>query len=152
MKKQLLLLIVILLSVLMLSGCRQGKGVIQGAPAEANKLPDIVGVYAVNGVDVANADYSGTLKIEKDASGQGFLLHWIVTGAIQEGRGKIEGNQLKARWQNIEGVAQTQGDIVYTITTLGELDGQRRIDGFDGVGWEKAFPNNEKWGSFKFGH
>jgi hypothetical protein len=41
---------------------------------------------------------------------------------------------------------------VYTITTLGELDGIRTIDGFDGQGWEKAFPNDENWGNFKFGH
>ena len=152
MKKQYALLIILLLITLALAGCSKNKGVIQGEPADPNNLPDITGVYAVNGVDAGGADYSGTLKIEPGDSPGSYKLHWIVTGAIQEGEGSVEGNQLKARWRNIQGVTQSQGDIVYTITTLGELDGVRTIDGFDGEGWEKAFPNDETWGRFKLGH
>ena len=150
--KRLVFLSILLLSILLLAACSKNKGVIQGQPADANHLPDITGIYAVNGIDVGGADYSGTLKIEKGNQPGTYKLHWIVTGAIQEGEGVIVGNQLKARWHNLEGISQAEGDIVYTITTLGELDGQRTIDGFEGAGWEKAFPNDEKWGSFKIGH
>jgi len=151
MTKRLLLIFLLTLTALSLISCRNG-GVIKGQPAAANHLPDIVGLYGVNGVDSGGAEYSGTLKVEKGDTPGSYKLHWIVTGAIQEGEGIIEGNQLKARWRNIEGVAMTHGDITYTITTLGELDGKRSIDGFKGVGWENAFPNDEKWGSFKLGH
>ena len=152
MKKRLLTILLIILIALPLVGCHRNRGVIQGAPADANNLPDIVGVYAVNGVDAGGADYSGTLKIEPGEEAGQYKLRWIVTGAIQEGVGFIAGNQLKARWHNIEGVTRSQGDIIYTITTLGELDGVRTIDGYEGEGWEKAFPNDENWGRFKFGH
>jgi hypothetical protein len=152
MKKSLFILTLLLLAALLLVGCNRNKGVIQGEPASPGNVPDLTGIYAVNGMDVGGADYSGTLRIEPGDEPGHYKLHWIVTGAIQEGEGVVEGNQLKARWRNIEGIAQSQGSIVYTITTLGELDGVRTIDGFDGQGWEKAFPNDEKWGSFKFGH
>ena len=152
MTKRFFLILFLLLTALLLVSCRKGTGVIQGEPADPANLPDISAVYAVNGVDPGGADYSGTLKIEPGDEPGAYKLHWIVTGAIQEGEGVIDGNQLKARWRNVEGVAQTQGDIVYTITTLGELDGVRTIDGYEGEGWEKAFPNDETWGNFKFGH
>ncbi len=151
MYKRHLLLLLVALMMLSLASCRNG-GDIQGAPADPGNLPDITGLYAVNGVDAGGADYSGTLEIEQGDSPGHYKLHWIVTGAIQEGDGTVEGHTLKARWRNIEGIAHSQGDITYTITTLGELDGVRTIDGFDGAGWEKAFPNDEKWGQFKLGH
>jgi hypothetical protein len=152
MTKRLLLILLLLLTALLLVSCRKGTGVIQGEPADPANLPDITGVYAVNGIDPGDAEYSGTLKIESGDKPDTYKLHWIVTGAIQEGEGVIEGNQLKARWRNLEGVSQASGDIVYTITALGELDGIRTIDGFEKKGWEKAFPNDETWGNFKFGH
>ncbi len=151
MHRRFVLFLLIVLTALSLTACRNG-GAIQGAPADPASLPDITGLYAVNGVDAGGADYSGTLEIEKGDAANSYKLQWIVTGAIQEGDGVIEGNKLKARWRNIEGVSASRGDIVYTITTLGELDGIRTIDGFDGQGWEKAFPNQEGWGRFKFGH
>ena len=151
-KRRFVLILTLLLIALMLVSCRKGTGVIKGDPADPANLPDISAVYAVNGIDPGGAEYSGTLKIEPGDRPGEYKLHWIVTGAIQEGEGVIEGNQLKARWRNLEGVSQAQGDIVYTITTLGELDGIRTIDGFDVQGWEKAFPNDETWGNFKFGH
>ncbi len=150
MTKRSLLPFLLILIALLLTSCRNG-GNIKGKPVDANNLPDIVGLYAVNGVDSGGAGYSGTLKVEKGDAG-GYKLHWIVTGAIQEGEGVIDGNQLKAKWRNIEGVAMTHGTITYTITTLGELDGKRSIDDFEGEGWEHCFPNDEKWGKFKLGH
>ena len=149
--KRFSLILLLGLAALLLVSCRNG-GVIKGDPADANNLPDIVGLYAVNGVDSGGAQYSGTLKIEKGSKPGSYKLHWIVTGAIQEGEGVTDGNQLKAQWRNIEGVAMTHGAITYTITTLGELDGKRSIDGFEGEGWEHCFPNDEKWGKFKLGH
>ncbi len=151
MNRKTLIVMTLLLFILLLVGCRE-KGVIQGEPADPNNLPDIVGVYAVNGVDAAGENYGGTLAIEPGDAPNSYRLHWIVTGAVQEGEAHIEGNQLKGVWWTIDGVIQAKGKVVYTITTLGELDGKRMIDGFEEKGWEKAFPNDENWGKFKFGH
>ncbi len=151
MRKTIPLLILLLLSALLLTGCRN-KGVIQGQPADPAHLPDIAGSYAVNGVDVAGENYGGTLIIQPGDQPGVYQLQWIVTGAVQQGEGRIQGNQLAGRWWTLDGVTQAQGGFTYTITTLGELDGQRTVDGFDGAGWEKAFPNDENWGRFKFGH
>jgi len=150
-RKLFTLITLLLLMILLLAGCRN-KGVIQGQPADPKNIPDLVGIYAVNGVDPAGENYGGTLTIKPGDEPGSYRLQWIVTGAIQEGEARIEGNQLKGRWWTLEGISQAQGDIVYTITTLGELDGARSVDGFDRTGWEKAFPNDEKWGGFKFGH
>jgi hypothetical protein len=150
--KRLSLLFLLLLASVLVAGCNRNKGVIQGQPADPANLPDIVGIYAVNGVDAAGENYGGTLTIQPGDEPGVYRLQWIVTGAIQEGEARIEGNQLKGRWWTLEGITEAKGEIVYTITTLGELDGVRSIDGFEGTGWEKAFPNDENWGKFKFGH
>ncbi len=150
-KKSVVLIILLLSTALLASGCRN-KGVIQGQPADPNHLPDLAGTYAVNGVDPAGENYGGTLTIEPGDGPNAYKLHWIVTGAIQEGEGRIEGNQLVGRWWTLEGITAAKGELKYTITTLGELDGERTVEGFEQTGWEKAFPNDEKWGSFKLGH
>ena len=151
MKKRLVLLTLILLIALSLTGCRK-KGVIQGAPADPANVPDLAGIYAVNGMDPAGENYGGTLTIKPGDAPDTYTLHWIVTGAIQEGRGRVEGNQLIGQWWTLEGVTDARGEFTYTITTLGELDGTRTVEGFEKAGWEKAFPNDENWGKFKFGH
>ncbi len=152
MRKQLASsLVLLLLFALLVAGCRQ-KGVIQGQPADPANLPDLVNTYAVNGVDPAGENYGGTLVIEPGDAPQTYRMQWIVTGAIQVGEGRVEGNQLLGTWQTLEGVTQARGHFTYTVTTLGELDGLRSVDGFQRPGWEKAFPNDENWGKFKFGH
>ncbi len=152
MNKRILIPILFIILLLLSAGCNRSKGVIQGEPADPANLPELVGIYAVNGVDPAGENYGGTLTIQPGDTPGAYQLQWIVTGAIQQGEGHIEGNQLVGRWWTLEGVTQAQGDFAFTITTLGELDGERTVDGFAKAGWEKAFPNDENWGKFKFGH
>ena len=152
MKRRLFTLtLLFLILTLLLAGCRK-KGIIQGQPADPNQLPNLVGIYGVNGVDPAGENYGGTLTIQPGDTPDTYQLQWIVTGAIQQGEGHVQGNQLVGTWWTLEGIAQARGTFTYTITTLGELDGTRTVEGFERSGWEKAFPNDENWGKFKFGH
>ncbi len=151
MKKASLFLIFLVI-VLSLAGCNRHRGAIQGQPADPHQLPDLVGTYGVNGVDPAGENYGGTLTIQAGEQPHTYHLQWIVTGAIQEGDGQVQGNQLIGQWHTLEGILQARGAFTYTITTLGELDGQRSVEGFPHTGWEKAFPNDENWGKFKLGH
>ncbi len=152
MKRRLFTLTLLLLVLtLLLAGCRK-KGVIQGQPADPGQIGDLSGTYGVNGMDPAGENYGGTLTIQPGDTPDTYQLQWIVTGAIQQGEGHVQGNQLVGTWWTLEGIAQAQGTFTYTITTLGELDGTRTVEGFERSGWEKAFPNDENWGKFKFGH
>lgn len=118
------------------------RGQIKGADASPNALPVLVGIYAVNGFDPLGVEYGGSLAIEPGDGPGRYRLHWIITGSLQEGTGQTIGNQLRVQWQTIAGLEiQAQGVATYTITTLGELYGQRKVFGLDGLGRENAFPN-----------
>jgi len=111
-----------------------------------------VGTYALNGIDQAGKEYGGVLTIRAGTEPGDYNMEWIVTGAIQEGTGKVVGNQLQVEWRNVEGMkGEAHGAAVYTITTKGELYGTRTAEGQEGEGTEKAFPNDEWWGKFHLG-
>lgn len=119
------------------------RGQIRGADASPDALPALVGTYAVNGFDPLGVEYGGTLAIEPGEGPDRYRLHWIVTGSLQEGTARTVGNQLLAQWQTVAGLEiQAQGVATYTITTLGELYGQRKVFGLNGLGRENAFPND----------
>lgn len=130
--------------VIVLTGCTaKDRSVPTTADAPPDAVPDIIGKYAVNGVDPLGTEYGGHLTIQPGENEHEYLLQWIVVGSIQEGTGVLEGNQLFVEWRTVEGVTgKTQGEAVYTITLAGELYGTRTVDGFSGVGEEIAFPNN----------
>jgi hypothetical protein len=130
------------LLLLALAGCSRGRGQITGADASPGAIPDLAGTYVVNGVDPLGAEYGGWLTIlAGDAAGR-YTLRWIVTESIQEGAGMIEGNRLVATWRSDMGSnGQAAGVVTYTVTTKGELYGQRTVEGRAGVAQEKAFPN-----------
>ncbi len=129
--------------IVMLAACSaRERGQIKGADATPGALPPLVGTYAINGFDPLGVEYGGTLAIEAGENPDQYRLHWIVTGSLQEGTGRTVGNQLLVQWQTIAGLEiQAQGVATYTITTLGELYGQRKVFGLDGLGRENAFPN-----------
>ena len=137
------LLITSLLILLLLVGCStKDRGQIKGADAAPDAVPDPVGTYAVNGFDPLGTEYGGTLTIQPGNAPGEFALQWILTGSIQEGAGRLEGNQLLATWRVVEAMgARSTGVTTYTITTLGELHGLRQVTGYPTPGTENAFPN-----------
>ncbi|RMF50251.1 MAG: hypothetical protein D6755_01420 [Anaerolineae bacterium] len=134
------LLITLLLIPLLLSACAgmRNKPAPLAAPANPQALPDITGDYALNGTDMTDAEYGGTLHIES-AGESTYALTWLLNENILEGEAHIEGNQLLATWHNLEGTLS--GTAAYTITVAGQLDGIRLIDGVTGQNHETCYPN-----------
>jgi hypothetical protein len=132
--------------VLLLAACTSGsatKGKITGADAQPGAQPDIVGSYSVNGTDPIGTEYGGNLTIQPGAAPDEYQLQWIVTGSIQEGSGKLDGNKLRVQWHTVEGIKPASGVTTYTITTKRELYGDRSVVGFSKTGTENGFPNPE---------
>jgi hypothetical protein len=113
----------------------------------------LAGTYTVNGVDPVGEEYSGTLIIldtdDPDVVGLGsgggveetFTLEWIVTGAVHEGTGVVEGDQLRVEWHTVaSGAGSGQGTATYRIEPDGSLVGTRLIDGVEIPATEEIFP------------
>ena len=101
----------------------------------------LAGVYTVNGVDPTGAEYSGTVVIRGTDRADVFDVEWIVTGAIQRGRGVRDGERLSVTWSEVTNATDRgTGPIVYRIEAGGELDGSWRVEGFDEPGRERLFP------------
>ena len=123
-----------------LAACR-GKGVV-GPDAPPDNVPEIIGSYSVNGFDPLGAEYGGNLTITAGDTADTYHLQWIVTGSVQEGNGRLEGNTLTVEWETVPSAArQSHGTATYTVTVNGELYGTRSVEGYDGDGTETAFPN-----------
>ena len=136
--------IVFMLVVLLLTACSTRE---RGAPlaedASPDSVPNLEGDYAVNGFDLNEIEYGGRLVVTQGASPDEYELLWILTGIIQEGVGRINGNQLEVTWKSVEGYPNpVTGTASYTITAAGELYGVKRIDGFEGDSRETVYPNN----------
>jgi len=98
--------------VLLLTACSARsatKGKITGADAQPGAAPSIVGSYSVNSEDPIGAEYGGNLTIKAGGSPTEYLLQWIVTGSIQEGSGKLDGNKLRVEWRTVEGIKPSSG-------------------------------------------
>jgi hypothetical protein len=115
-----------------------------GADADPAAVPDLSGEYVVNGVDPQGTEYGGSLIIQPGPTAGEYDLQWIVVGSIQEGTGKVRGNQLLVEWRAVEGTTEARGTATLTITVNGELYGTRRVDGLEAEGTEAAFPNKKK--------
>jgi hypothetical protein len=140
--KQILFL---LLAVLLLTACSKMPKTPAplGADAPADKVPNIVGDYALNATDASGEDYGGTLTISAGDKPDEYNLQWIISGGIHTGTGKLEGNKLTVTWKSVEagtGINHS-GSASYTVTVNGELYGTRSIDGIDKPGTETAYPN-----------
>ena len=113
--------------VLLLAACTarsRTKGKIAGADAQPGAVPDIAGAYSVNGEDPIGTEYGDNLTVKPGASPTGYLRQWIVTGSIQEGSGKLDGNKLRVEWRTVEGIKPSSGVTTYTVTTKRELYGE----------------------------
>lgn len=135
--------VVAVLVVLTLAGCSmRERAQIKGDDASPGALPTIEGSYSVNGFDPLGTEYGGNLTIAPGDSAGHYRLQWIITGSIQEGEGRVDGNKLIVTWRTVEGMGPgASGVTTYTVTTLGELYGSRQVDGQPKLGRENAFPN-----------
>ncbi len=139
MKRIAYLLILLSLS---LAACSRDQNGPMGPDASVDVVPDLVGTYVVNGFDPLGTEYSGHLTIKTGEQPGEYDMQWIVVGSIQEGKGVVDGNILKVIWYSITDIGQSsQGTALYTITVNGELYGSRQIDGYDGEGTERVYPN-----------
>jgi len=136
-------LVVTCLFVLTLSACTmRERAQIKGEDASPDALPTIEGSYSVNGFDPLGTEYGGNLTVAPAGGEDQYKLQWIITGSIQEGEGRVEGNKLIVQWRTVPSVGPgATGVTTYTITTEGELYGQRQVEGQAKLGRENAFPN-----------
>ena len=136
-------LVVTCLFVLTLSACTmRERAQIKGTDASPDALPTIVGSYSVNGFDPLGTEYGGNLTVAPAEAAYQYKLQWIITGSIQEGEGRVEGNKLIVQWRTVPSIGPgATGLTTYTITTEGELYGQRQVEGQVKLGRENAFPN-----------
>lgn len=134
------MLILTIFLMLGLAACREKGDIGPDAPPDA--VPDITGSYSVNGFDPLGTEYGGNLTITAGDTPDTYHLQWIVTGSIQEGNGRLEGNTLHVEWTTVSSAAgQSSGTAAYTVTVNRELHGIRTVEGHSGEGTEKAFPN-----------
>jgi len=133
--------ILILLLAIGLSACMRKPPAALGADAPADKVPNIVGSYALNAIDPSGEQYGGTLTITSGTKPNEYKLQWLVSGGIHEGTGTLEGNQLTASWRSISEAEDISGIASYTVTVNGELYGTRSIEGVEPTGSETAYPN-----------
>ena len=99
------------------------------------------GTYYINGFDQRGVEYGGHLTITTTDAADTYKMQWIVTGSVQEGVGTVSGDQLVVEWDAIEGYnAASQGTAIYEIGSDGELNGERLVNGEEGVGTEEALP------------
>ena len=100
----------------------------------------IVGTYTVNGVDAVGIEYSGTVVIDATDEADIYTVQWIVTGAIQEGRGRLDGDRFEVDWSSVTSPrGESSGTAAYMVEADGDLVGTRTIDGVEGVGTEEIF-------------
>ena len=99
------------------------------------------GTYYINGFDHQGVEYGGHLSITPTDQDDTYDMQWNVTGSVQEGVGTISGDRLLVDWEAIDGFDDaSHGTAVYEIGEDGELNGERTVEGQDGVGTEEALP------------
>ena len=135
------LLLLLCAAAISLPACSGETGPRLAPDASPGSVPRLAGNYVVNGVDPLGTEYGGHLTIDEGEGLNRYHLQWIVTGSIQEGTGRLEGNRLVVEWRTVEGLdVDGAGTARYTVTQAGELYGTRTVVGSDRVGTEEAFP------------
>jgi hypothetical protein len=125
---------VMALTILVATGaCLPGARLEQG--------PGIIGTYVVNGIDPNGAEYTGRVLIEEGSDAGEVTIEWIITGAILQGDGRVEGDSLVATWETVASPrGASTGTAEYEILDNGRLVGTRNIDGVSRTGTETIFP------------
>jgi len=100
----------------------------------------IAGTYVVNGTDPTGIEYSGTVVISRTGDAT-YDIEWIVTGAVQIGAGRLDGDNLVVEWSAVADPRGAIGGVAtYTVGADGTLSGERTIAGVPGVGREDILP------------
>lgn len=111
-------------------------------PSVQGDRSQLGGDYVVNGMDPDGVEYGGFLSIDPTETPNAFELHWVVTGAVQNGHGVLTGTRLDVEWQTLDEFAVTaSGTGTYELSDDGVLRGTRTVDGSTGTGTEEAFPD-----------
>ena len=111
-------------------------------PSVQGDRSQLGGSYVVNGVDPDGIEYGGVLTIDSTPRPDEFDLHWVVTGAVQEGHGVLIGDELTVEWETLDEFAVTaRGTASYQLADDGVLRGTRTVEGSSGTGTEEAFPD-----------
>jgi hypothetical protein len=98
------------------------------------------GTYVVNGVDPIGIEYSGTVIVDEGDDGT-ITMEWLITGAILQGSGRLNGDTIDMTWNTVEDPrGAASGTATYTLEDDGRFVGTRTIDGVDGEGTEEIFP------------
>lgn len=136
-KKFLVSLLTLLL--IALSACAGDEEGGLGPDANPDEVPSFTGSHFVAGVDPTGGEYGGRVEITEGADGL-FQLDWTVSGTLQQGEGRLEGNVLHVTWSTVPGIGRSaRGSAVYVVTVDGGLRGVRYVDGYDGEGSEEIF-------------
>ncbi|MFV0526683.1 MAG: hypothetical protein ACK5RL_19540 [Acidimicrobiales bacterium] len=99
------------------------------------------GVYTVNGLDPVGTEYSGTITIRDTDTADVYDVEWIVTGAIQHGRGVVTGDRMAVTWDEVNNATgRGTSDTEYVIAPDGSMTGTWVAAGFDQPGTEEVFP------------
>lgn len=102
--------------------------------------PGIVGTYIVNGIDPLDVEYSGTVTIVH-RTGNEYGIEWIVTGTVQRGIGRLNGDEFVVEWETVASArGESSGTAVYAVGDDGALRGTRTVDGVDTPGTEEIHP------------
>lgn len=109
--------------------------------AQLEQGPGIVGTYVVNGVDPNGTEYTGRVSIGPGSDSGSYVIDWVITGAILEGTGILEGDTLSVTWETVDGPrGLSSGTAEYEVLGDGTLVGTRAVAGFDRVGTETIYP------------
>ena len=133
-----------LLALALAGGVALGSCVVE--PGSVEDGTGIIGVYTVNGVDPHGTEYTGTTIIEpaddSTTGGDGiYNVEWLITAAIQQGVGVLDGDVFTVEWATIDDVGfDASGRAVYTVEDDGTLRGTKTVDGLDEPGTEEIFP------------
>lgn len=110
--------------------------------ARLEQGPGIVGSYVVNGIDPVGTEYTGRVSIAAGSDPGVYVIEWVVTGAILEGVGTLDGTALTVEWETVDGPrGASTGTAEYEVRDDGTLVGTRMVDGFDQVGTETIYPD-----------
>lgn len=100
------------------------------------------GTYTVNGVDPLEVEYSGTVTISATEDTTRYDVEWIITGSIQRGIGRLDGDEFTVDWSAIaSGGGTGSGRAIYTVQPDGRLVGVKTVDGAASEGTEEIFPD-----------
>ena len=117
--------------------------VVAGCSIPGSQVSDeegIVGTYTLNGLDVDDAEYAGTVIISEGAEPGTYAVQWLITEGIHEGTGRLVGDELTVDWHAVDGATpDAAGTATYTLDADGNLHGTRTFDGVDGEATEDIF-------------